>query len=104
MSQPAPRLESIARLGGRFAMLAIDQRETLRTLLVGGGLAGSDDEMRAFKRSVARSLSPSASGMLIDREYGLPAVAGTDAVAPSCGVIVARSEEHTSELQSRRDL
>jgi len=70
-------------------MLAIDQRESLRTLLIAAGQGGSDDDLRAFKVAVARTLSPAASGMLIDREYGLPAVAASGVLAPTCGLIVA---------------
>jgi sulfofructosephosphate aldolase len=85
----APRLSALARPGGSFAMLAIDQRESLRTLLVAAGGAGTDQDLRDFKVAVARSLSPAASGMLVDRDYGLAAVAESGALAPSCGLIVA---------------
>jgi sulfofructosephosphate aldolase len=88
-SSAAPGLVALARPSGAFAMLAIDQRESLRTLLVGAGGSGDDDTVRAFKVSVVRALSPLASAMLIDREFGLPAVAGTGVVAPGCGLIVA---------------
>ena len=84
-----PTLASIARPSGAFAMLAIDQRESLRTLLVAAGGAGTDQDLRGFKVAVARRLSPAASAMLVDRDYGLGAIAASGALAPSCGLIVA---------------
>ena len=85
----APGLRALARANGTFTMLAIDQRESLRTLLVAGGHPASDADLSAFKVDVARTLSPVASAMLIDRDYGLDAVRAAGAVAPSCGLIVA---------------
>ncbi len=82
-------LAAIARPDGAFAMLAIDQRESLRTLLLAAGHGGTDLDMTAFKVAVARTLSPAASGMLVDRDYGLDAIVGAGAVAPGCGLIVA---------------
>lgn len=84
-----PDLAALARPDGRFAMLAIDQRESLRTLLVAAGGAGTDQDLCDFKVAVTRALSPVASGMLIDRAYGLGAVAEAGAAAPGCGLIVA---------------
>ena len=84
-----PTLASIARPGGGFAMLAIDQRESLRTLLVAAGGAGTDQDLRDFKVAVARRLSPGASAMLVDRDYGLGAIGSSGAVAATCGLIVA---------------
>lgn len=84
-----PDLASIAAADGTFRMLAIDQRESLRTLLVAAGHPSSDSDIAAFKVAVARTLSPSASGMLIDRDYGLEPVTRAGAIGPSCGLIVA---------------
>lgn len=79
----------IARGNGTFAMLAIDHRETLRTLLAQAGKGATDDDLRDFKREVARYISPVASAMLVDRPYGLDAVNAPGVVAPTCGLIVA---------------
>lgn len=84
-----PDLAPIAAADGSFSMLAIDQRESLRTLLVAGGHPSTDADLTAFKVNVARTLSPSASGILVDRDYGLAAIDGGSAVAPGCGLIVA---------------
>lgn len=82
-------LDALARPDGTFAMLAIDQRESLRTLLIGAGHGGSDADLARFKVEVARALSPVASAMLLDRLYGLEAIAAAGARAPECGLIVA---------------
>ena len=79
----------IARPNGTFAMLANDQRETLRTLLAQASKGTSDADLRSFKRSVAKAISPAASAMLVDRVYGLDAVSAPGIVAPTCGLIVA---------------
>ena len=82
-------LATLARPDGAFAMLAIDQRESLRTLLLAAGHGGADADLSAFKVAVARELSPAASGMLVDRDYGLGPIMAAGAVAPTCGLIVA---------------
>lgn len=84
-----PTLDAIARPGGGFAMVAMDQRESLRTMFAqaGAGRPG-DSELVAFKTAVARALGPLASGFLIDREYGFDRV--RDGMLPeSCGLILA---------------
>jgi sulfofructosephosphate aldolase len=70
-------------------MLAIDQRESLRTLLRAAGHPSDDGDLSAFKVAVARHLSPVASGMLVDRDYGLVPIVTAGAAAPGCGLIVA---------------
>lgn len=82
-------LTPIAAADGSFSMLAIDQRESLRTLLVAGGHGSTDADLTTFKVAVARTLSPAASGILVDRDYGLAAIRGASAIAPGCGLVVA---------------
>ena len=83
-------LAGLARPSGTFAMVALDQRETLRTLLADlqDGPVG-DDEMVRFKLEATRSLSPLASAVLIDTVYGLDQVLRDAALAAGCGLIVA---------------
>jgi sulfofructosephosphate aldolase len=88
----APDLAPLARTDGTFALLACDQRETLRTLLATNGKPSADADLSAFKVAVARAVTPHASGLLIDRVYGLDAVRSAGAVAPTCGLIVAVDE------------
>ena len=65
-------LDAIARSSGTFAMVAMDQRESLRTMM--GGDA-PDERLVAFKLAVARELGPHASGFLMDRDFGWEQVA-----------------------------
>ena len=57
-------LDRIAGPGGIFAILAMDQRGTLRSLLDKAGRPSGDAEMSAFKVDVIGALSPYASGVL----------------------------------------
>lgn len=82
-------LSSLAAQDGTFGMLAIDQRESLRTLLAAGGHGATDADLTAFKVDVARALSPAASGILVDRDYGLTGIADAAAITAGCGLIVA---------------
>jgi sulfofructosephosphate aldolase len=61
--------ESIARPNGTYAMVAMDQRESLRTMFREHGHDDSDERMRMFKTAVARELAPHASGFLIEPQF-----------------------------------
>ena len=65
----------IARPSGTFAMVAMDQRESLRTMLGEHGHEPTPERVERFKVAVATELAPHASGLLIDRDH-------VDAVAP----------------------
>jgi tagatose-1,6-bisphosphate aldolase len=82
-------LDDIAANDGVFSIIAMDQRNTLRRMFTAVGLAGTDQELRQAKADVARALTPTASGMLLDPDFGVPAVTATDALAPTCGLLVA---------------
>jgi sulfofructosephosphate aldolase len=62
-------LDALARPSGTFAMVAMDQRESLRTMFREHGLADTDERVAAFKRAVAREVGPGASGFLIERDH-----------------------------------
>jgi sulfofructosephosphate aldolase len=83
-------LEAIARPSGGLAMVAMDQRESLRTMfdLAGAGRP-ADDVLVRFKLDVARTLGPLASGFLIDRHYGFEAVRDGGLLPESTGLILA---------------
>ncbi|WP_020076282.1 hypothetical protein [Cryocola sp. 340MFSha3.1] len=87
-SRPALDLDAIARPSGGLAMVAMDQRESLRHMfdLAGAGRP-ADDMLIRFKLDVAEALGPLASGFLIDRHYGFEAV--RDALPPETGLILA---------------
>jgi sulfofructosephosphate aldolase len=83
-------LSSLARPSGAFAMVAMDQRESLRTIFrQQTGESVDDETLIAFKVAVARVLSPVASALLVDRPFGLRPTVDSGALDPSCALIVA---------------
>ncbi|MFJ4172065.1 hypothetical protein ACIPY3_21355 [Paenarthrobacter sp. NPDC089714] len=65
---------------GSFSMLAIDQRESLRTMMAAAsGKAVTDQDLVNFKTAASVALTPLASAVLLDRQYGLPAAAASAA-------------------------
>jgi sulfofructosephosphate aldolase len=83
-------LDALARPSGTFLMVAMDQRESLRTMLEEHGHEASDDRLAAFKVAVTRELSPHASALLVDSEYGwFDRITTENLVAPECGLIMA---------------
>jgi sulfofructosephosphate aldolase len=59
----------ISRENDTYAMVAMDQRESLRTMFRDHGFDDSDERVRMFKTAVARELAPHASGFLIEPEF-----------------------------------
>ncbi len=82
-------LDALADAHGRLAVLAMDQRGTLRKMLTGAGRPAADDDLRAFKVDVVQALSPLATGVLLDPEFGVPAVRTAGALHPGTGLLVA---------------
>ena len=70
-------------------MLALDQRESLRTMLKAAGAAATDASLAQFKIDAARALTPYASAVLLDVDFGLAPVRRARAIAPGCALIVA---------------
>jgi tagatose 1,6-diphosphate aldolase len=71
------RLERVSNNDGVIAALAIDQRSALRSLLAKAKGVTSEEipgrMLEEFKEGVSRILTPHASAILLDPEYGLPA-------------------------------
>jgi tagatose-1,6-bisphosphate aldolase len=82
-------LDNIAAPNGSFAIIAMDQRNTLRRMFTAAGREGTDEELREAKVDVARVLTPMASGLLSDPTFGVPAIDAAGALAPTCGLLVA---------------
>jgi sulfofructosephosphate aldolase len=61
-------LDALARENGTLLMVAMDQRESLRTMLRDHGHEPTEERVERFKVAVASQLAPHASGFLIDRE------------------------------------
>ncbi|TDE12671.1 hypothetical protein [Jiangella asiatica] len=86
----SPTLAALARPGGGLAMVAMDQRESLRTMFDQAG-AGRPPTSRLveFKLEVARHLGNLASGFLIDRELGFDELRRRRLLPSDCGLILA---------------
>ena len=83
-------LDALARDSGTFLMVAMDQRESLRTMLAEHGHDATDERIVQFKLAVTRELSPHASALLVDSEYGwFERIVSERLVARSCGLILA---------------
>lgn len=88
-ADPGRGLAAIAGQAGGFAILAMDQRGTLRKLLQGAGRPDTDDDLRAFKVDIVRELAPAATGVLLDNEYGIGAVRAANALPEQVGLLVS---------------
>jgi tagatose 1,6-diphosphate aldolase/sulfofructosephosphate aldolase len=101
-------LDQIADGGGKFAILAMDQRGTLRKMLEKAGRPAADRDLSAFKVDVIAALSSLASGVLTDMEYGVAAVRAAEALHPDVGLLIASDRspqpvlngEHRTEYAS----
>ncbi len=81
------RIQACADERGIIAALAIDQRDALRKSIERVRAEPiSGEEMTLFKQLVTQALSPYASAVLLDPEYGLPVL---QARAPGKGVLLA---------------
>ncbi|GGK81579.1 aldolase [Mangrovihabitans endophyticus] len=79
---------------GGFAMLALDQRASLRRMFpVVDGREADDDALRSFKQTAARILTPYASAVLLDRPYAVTE-RRPEEVAPDCALILAADVLH----------
>ena len=100
-------LADIALDNGVFAIIAMDQRNTLKGMFKAVDIDASEEDLRTAKADVARALTPAASGILLDPTYGVPAVTEAHALAPSCGLLVAAEpssrNSYNGEPRTHRD-
>src|SRR6202051_2500640 len=92
-------MKALSNKDGIIAAAAMDQRGSLqKSIATAKGVdphAVTPEMMSEFKTAVVRILTPHASAILLDPEFGLEAAKARAA---------NRSEEHTSELQSHEHL
>ncbi|WP_088290740.1 DUF2090 domain-containing protein [Kineosporia sp. A_224] len=100
-------LDAIADANGRFAVLAMDQRGTLRRMLTGAGKPAEDDDLKSFKVDVISALAPLSSGVLTDTEFGVSAVRAAGAMPEGVGLLIAaepvEKEKYGEEYRNVRD-
>ena len=83
-------LTNLARPSGALAMVAVDQREALRGMFAAyQSTPVPDSQLTQFKVDVARELSPFASALLVDQEFGIDEIINQKALKGSCGLIAA---------------
>jgi len=83
-------LSRISRASGALAMVAVDQREALRGMFASHqSTPVLDSQLTKFKLDVARELTPFASALLVDQEFGLDAIVEQGAMAKGSGLIAA---------------
>ena len=83
-------LTNLARPSGALAMVAVDQREALRGMFAAHqSTPVPDSQLTQFKVDVARELSPFASALLVDQEFGIDEIIKQKALKGSCGLIAA---------------
>lgn len=84
------RLKQLSTEEGFISALAIDQRGSLKKMIAQAG--ETDDIQKAvetFKEAISEELTPYASSILLDPEYGLPA---SKVKAPTSGLLLAYEE------------
>lgn len=82
-------LAPISGADGSLAIVAMDQRNTLRRMLAAEDRPTDAETIRSFKVDVVEALSPAASAVLLDPEFGVPAVRQAGVMAPGCATLVA---------------
>ncbi|WP_308797892.1 hypothetical protein [Agromyces silvae] len=92
------RLEALRSPEGAFTMVALDQRESLREMFPPGpdGELVDDAALAEFKAAATRTLSPLASGMLLDHPLGVPGRFRPAALAAGCGLLLAADRLHSA--------
>lgn len=83
----AKHLDNLSTEDGVFSALAIDQRGSLKKMLAEAANKSADEHTIVdFKKAVSSALTPYASGILTDPEYGLPA---SKVRNENCGLLLA---------------
>ncbi|GHH75956.1 aldolase [Streptomyces sulfonofaciens] len=90
---PVAPVAALARPTGTFAMVAMDQRDSLRTLMAEHAgeprAAITDARMTDFKLAVAAALGPAASALLIDGHYGFRELMDRRLLPATCAPVLA---------------
>lgn len=86
-SAVAKHLENLSTKDGVISALAIDQRGSLKKMLAAAANKPADETTIVdFKKAVSSELTPYASSILTDPEYGLPATKVRD---KNCGLLLS---------------
>ncbi|EOL50523.1 tagatose-bisphosphate aldolase [Enterococcus caccae] len=83
------KMDALNRLSnekGLIEALAIDQRGSLKKMIAAASTMATGEEIVDFKKVASQELTPHASAILLDPEYGLPATKVRD---ENCGLLLA---------------
>ncbi|WP_086443672.1 tagatose-bisphosphate aldolase [Candidatus Enterococcus lemimoniae] len=83
------KMDALNRLSnekGLIEALAIDQRGSLKKMIAAASTMATGEEIVEFKQVASQELTPYASAILLDPEYGLPATKVRD---ENCGLLLA---------------
>lgn len=87
MSNKIEALKRLSNKDGVIAALAIDQRGSLKKMLASAAnKPANEEDIVEFKKVISHELTPYASAILLDPEYGLPAAKVRD---KNAGLLVA---------------
>ncbi len=96
-------LRQLANEGGIFTMAAEDQRGSLRKMLnPDDPKSVSAAEMTDVKTDICRALSPYASAMLIDPEFGAAPSIARAALRGNCGLLVSLEDSDYAQVGDDR--
>jgi len=91
---------------GGFAMVALDQRESMRAMFAEHQAAPvTDDRLTSFKVAAGRILGPHASAVLVDKEFGLDrfvddeVLGGQTALIAAADRLSSRGEEIVADAE-----
>lgn len=80
-------LKALSNDNGVIAAAAMDQRGSLKKAIAASrGTEVTDEMLSEFKVEVSKALTPHATAILLDPEYGLPAAKARN---PQCGLLLA---------------
>jgi tagatose-1,6-bisphosphate aldolase len=81
-------LQQLTTEEGRLAIVANDQRRSLVTLRERSGLPAGAEDLRVLNADIVAALAPTASGVLLDPEFALPALVDDAVVSRDTGILV----------------
>ena len=85
----ARAVQQLSTAGGALAVVAADQRVSLRAMAERAGAPADLDSLRAFKRALVSALAPDASAVLLDPEIALPDAVESGALPGAVGLLVS---------------
>ena len=92
-------LRQLCAPSGHVCVVAVDQRQALRKMLRAEGVEPTPTVLRSFKVDVARALADVTPALLVDPEYGLPAVAADPETPARLPLVVGVEQSGTVDFE-----